>query len=107
MQPRLELGSRHRALGERVCCFLRPEPGAEVPTLDAVRAGMAEAGLGRQKWPEEVHPGDDLPRTPSGKVQKAILRQRLRTPAAHPTGPRGRRRDAGSATVEPVPSARS
>ena len=75
-------------LGERVCCFLRAEPGADVPTLDAVRAAMAEAGLGRQKWPEEVHPGDDLPRTPSGKVQKAILRQRLRTPAAHPTGPR-------------------
>ncbi|HEX5947708.1 MAG TPA: AMP-binding protein [Acidimicrobiales bacterium] len=71
-------------LGERVCCFLRPEPGADVPTLEAVRAAMAEAGLGRQKWPEEVHPGDDLPRTPSGKVQKAVLRRRLRTPAADP-----------------------
>ena len=66
-------------LGERVCTFLRVDPGTEMPTLDAVRAAMADAGLGRQKWPEAVYAGDDLPRTPSGKVQKAVLRQRLRT----------------------------
>jgi acyl-CoA synthetase len=68
-------------LGERVCAFFRVDEGAAVPTLGAVRAAMADAGLARQKWPEEVHPGDDLPRTPSGKVQKAILRQRLRAGA--------------------------
>ena len=68
-------------LGERVCAFLRPDVGAPLPSLDEVRAAMADAGLARQKWPEEVHPGDDLPRTPSGKVQKAILRQRLRATA--------------------------
>jgi acyl-CoA synthetase len=71
-------------LGERVCAFLRTDAadgdvGAGMPTLEAVRAAMADAGLGRQKWPEEVHPGDDLPRTPSGKVQKAILRRRLQS----------------------------
>ena len=65
-------------LGERVCAFVRPEPGTDVPSLDDVRAAMADAGLARQKWPEEVLAGDDLPRTPSGKVQKAILRGRLR-----------------------------
>jgi acyl-CoA synthetase (AMP-forming)/AMP-acid ligase II len=65
-------------LGERVCAFLRADVGADVPTLDAVRAAMADAGLARQKWPEEIHAGDDLPRTPSGKVQKALLRARLR-----------------------------
>ena len=65
-------------LGERVCAFVRPEPGTDVPSLDDVRAAMADAGLARQKWPEEVLAGDDLPRTPSGKVQKAVLRRRLR-----------------------------
>jgi acyl-CoA synthetase len=70
-----------RRLGERVCAFLRVDQRAEVPSLDAVRAAMGQAGLARQKWPEEVHPGDDLPRTPSGKVQKAKLRQRLRAEA--------------------------
>jgi acyl-CoA synthetase (AMP-forming)/AMP-acid ligase II len=62
-------------LGERVCAFLRADP---VPSLDDVRAAMAGAGLARQKWPEEVLPADDLPRTPSGKVQKAKLRAQLR-----------------------------
>jgi acyl-CoA synthetase (AMP-forming)/AMP-acid ligase II len=68
-------------LGERVCAFLRTGAGATVPGLTAVRDAMAAAGLARQKWPEEVHPGDDLPRTPSGKVQKAVLRERLRQAA--------------------------
>jgi acyl-CoA synthetase (AMP-forming)/AMP-acid ligase II len=68
-------------LGERVCAFLRVDEGAEVPSLDVVRQAMAAAGLARQKWPEAVHPGDDLPRTPSGKVQKAVLRRRLRADA--------------------------
>ena len=65
-------------LGERVCAFLRVDEGADLPSLDAVRNAMDAAGLARQKWPEELHAGDDLPRTPSGKVQKAVLRQRLR-----------------------------
>ena len=36
------------------------------------------AGLTRQKWPEEIRIVDELPRTPSGKIQKFVLRQRLR-----------------------------
>ena len=43
---------------------------------------MATAGLARQKWPEELRVVDELPRTPSGKVQKFALRQRLRAEAA-------------------------
>jgi hypothetical protein len=61
--------------------------GAPVPALDAVRGAMADAGLARQKWPEEVLAGDDLPRTPSGKVRTAALRLRLRA-STDPTGPR-------------------
>jgi acyl-CoA synthetase (AMP-forming)/AMP-acid ligase II len=34
--------------------------------------------LARQKWPEELRSVDEFPRTPSGKVQKFVLRQRLR-----------------------------
>jgi acyl-CoA synthetase (AMP-forming)/AMP-acid ligase II len=43
-----------------------------------VRAHLAEAGLARQKWPEELRSVDELPRTPSGKIQKFVLRQQLR-----------------------------
>ena len=46
--------------------------------LKAVRAHLEAAGLARQKWPEELRIVDDLPRTPSGKIQKFVLRERLR-----------------------------
>lgn len=64
-------------LGERVCAVVRVLPGAEPPTLDALRTAAADAGLARQKWPEQVEIVDDLPRTPSGKVKKADLRRSL------------------------------
>ena len=65
-------------MGEHGCAFFRMQPGAAAPDLEAVRAHLAEAGLARQKWPEELRVVDDLPRTPSGKVQKFVLRERLR-----------------------------
>jgi acyl-CoA synthetase (AMP-forming)/AMP-acid ligase II len=34
--------------------------------------------LAKQKWPESLRIVADLPRTPSGKVQKFRLRQQLR-----------------------------
>jgi acyl-CoA synthetase (AMP-forming)/AMP-acid ligase II len=54
------------------------QPESVVPDMDALRAHLQEAGLTRQKWPEEIRIVDELPRTPSGKVQKFVLRQRLR-----------------------------
>jgi acyl-CoA synthetase (AMP-forming)/AMP-acid ligase II len=65
-------------LGERAAAIIRPKPGSSAPSLDAIRRHMAAEGLARQKWPESVHEVVDLPRTPSGKVQKYILRRRLR-----------------------------
>ena len=65
-------------LGEHACAFVRPLPGGEPPTLDAVRAHLEGAGLARQKWPEEVRGIEEFPRTPSGKIQKFALRDRLR-----------------------------
>ena len=65
-------------LGEHGCAFFRMQPGYEAPDLAAVRAHLQEAGLARQKWPEELRSVDELPRTPSGKVQKFVLRQQLR-----------------------------
>jgi len=60
---------------------VRPAPGAEPPDLEAVRRHLAGSGLARQKWPEQLHLVDDLPRTPSGKVRKEELRRRLREAA--------------------------
>jgi acyl-CoA synthetase (AMP-forming)/AMP-acid ligase II len=65
-------------LGEHAAAIVRLRDGAVVPTLAQVRDHLAAAGLARQKWPEEIHAVDDMPRTPSGKVQKFLLRQQLR-----------------------------
>ena len=43
-----------------------------------MRAHLDQAGLARQKWPEEVRTVDDFPRTPSGKIKKYELRNQLR-----------------------------
>ncbi len=65
-------------LGERAAAVVRVRDDMTPPTLDAVRDHLARVGLARQKWPESVHVVDEFPRTPSGKVQKFRLRQRLR-----------------------------
>ena len=65
-------------LGEHGCAFFRMQPGSEAPDMDALRAHLQAAGLTRQKWPEEIRIVDELPRTASGKIQKFVLRQRLR-----------------------------
>jgi non-ribosomal peptide synthetase component E (peptide arylation enzyme) len=40
-----------------------------------MRRHLEQAGLARQKWPEELHTVDDFPRTASGKIQKFHLRR--------------------------------
>lgn len=65
-------------LGERAAAVLRLRPGAEAPSLELIREHLETAGLARQKWPESLHVVEDLPRTPSGKVQKFRLREQLR-----------------------------
>jgi acyl-CoA synthetase (AMP-forming)/AMP-acid ligase II len=64
-------------LGEHAAAVLRLKPGHPMPTIDGMRAHLAQAGLARQKWPEELHAVEDLPRTASGKVQKFILRTEI------------------------------
>jgi acyl-CoA synthetase (AMP-forming)/AMP-acid ligase II len=67
-------------LGEHACAFLRLQGGADAPDLATVRNALEAAGLARQKWPEELQVIDDFPRTASGKIQKYVLRQQLRSP---------------------------
>ena len=73
------VGAPDDRLGERACAFIRVLPGVAAPDLAAVRASLQSAGLTRQKWPEELIEIDEFPRTPSGKVQKFVLRDRLRS----------------------------
>jgi acyl-CoA synthetase len=65
-------------LGERAAAVVRLRDGRSVPSLAEVGAHLEAAGLARQKWPESIHTVAEFPRTPSGKVQKFVLRQQLR-----------------------------
>jgi cyclohexanecarboxylate-CoA ligase len=64
-------------MGEKVCAYVIPAPGAE-PTLDGIRTHLLECGLARFKLPERLELRAALPRTASGKVQKAPLREEQR-----------------------------
>jgi cyclohexanecarboxylate-CoA ligase len=64
-------------MGEKVCAFVIGQTG-EVPLLEDVRAHLLERGLARFKLPERLEVRESLPRTASGKVQKAPLREELR-----------------------------
>ena len=67
----------HPRLGEGVCAVVIPRQGAVLELADL--AGFTEsAGLARQKIPEQLVLVDDLPRTPSGKVRKDIIRKQLK-----------------------------
>jgi acyl-CoA synthetase len=66
-------------LGEHGCAFFRmADPSLAPPGLEQVRDHLRRAGLAPQKWPEELRVVEEFPRTSSGKVQKFVLRQRLR-----------------------------
>ena len=56
-------------------------PATTAPDLATVRTHLEQRGLARQKWPEDVRAITDFPRTPSGKIQKYVLRQWLREEA--------------------------
>lgn len=60
-------------LGERACVFLRLREG-ETMTLATLTAFLRAEGLARNYWPERLEITEALPKTPSGKIQKNVLR---------------------------------
>ncbi|HEX4091971.1 MAG TPA: AMP-binding protein [Trebonia sp.] len=68
------------ALGERVCAVVVARPGCTFD-VEQAREHFAAAGAARQKTPELVIVVAELPRTPSGKVRKDVLRAARRAEA--------------------------
>ena len=60
-------------LGERVCAIVVARPGCTFD-VEQAQAHFAAAGAARQKTPEVIVLAGELPRTPSGKVRKDVLR---------------------------------
>jgi acyl-coenzyme A synthetase/AMP-(fatty) acid ligase len=64
--------------GETVCACVITRPGTSL-TLEQVVEHFARRGCATQKTPEKLVILNDFPRTPSGKVRKAELRDRVKT----------------------------
>lgn len=68
------VGVPDERLGERACAFIVLKPGREVGLREVV-AFLEEHRVTKQYLPERVEIVGELPRTPSGKVQKFKLRE--------------------------------
>ena len=66
----------HTRLGEGVAVFVTLYDG-EAPALEDLTALCAGQRLAKQKWPQWLGVVKEMPKTPSGKIQKAVLRQQL------------------------------
>jgi acyl-CoA synthetase (AMP-forming)/AMP-acid ligase II len=66
-----------RRTGEKGCAFVVLRPGQTID-LAEIRRFLERAGLARQKFPEHLVTVDELPRVPSGKVSKDVLRARAK-----------------------------
>ncbi|HEV7536615.1 MAG TPA: AMP-binding protein [Acidimicrobiia bacterium] len=72
------VGMPDRVLGERACAFV--VPAGAPPTLEALCEFLrAERRISVTKLPERLELIDALPTTATGKVQKFVLRDRIRT----------------------------
>lgn len=71
------VGYPDERLGERACAFVTVENNAAVSLAD-IREWMDKNKVAKQYWPERIEIIKEIPRTPSGKIQKFILRDLLK-----------------------------
>jgi cyclohexanecarboxylate-CoA ligase len=64
-------------LGERACAFVVTAPGVEFSFAE-MRRFLDAAHVAKQYWPERLEVIEAMPRTQTGKVQKFVLRERVR-----------------------------
>lgn len=64
-------------LGERGCAVVVPR--GKAPSLKELQAHLEASGMAKPFWPEQLEIVTELPRTPIGKIQKFIIRERLWT----------------------------
>jgi cyclohexanecarboxylate-CoA ligase len=63
-------------LGERACAFVVLEDGGELDFV-AMQQYLEANRMSKPYWPERLEIVGELPRTPSGKIQKFVLRDRV------------------------------
>ncbi len=78
------VGMPDQILGERCCAFMEVKSG-ESMSLEEVRVFMEQNNVAKYKWPERIEVIGQLPRTPTGKILKYVLREEIRKKAAGET----------------------
>lgn len=68
------VGMPDERLGERCCAYVEVKSGESI-TLEEVTQFLKQEGLAKYKWPERIEVINQLPRTPTGKVLKYVLRE--------------------------------
>jgi cyclohexanecarboxylate-CoA ligase len=69
------VGLPDERLGERACAVVVPTNPSAPPDLADLTAQLSAARMARHFWPEHLVIVEELPKTPSGKVQKYVLRE--------------------------------
>ncbi len=69
-------------LGERACAFVVLRGGASLD-FDGMRHYLDACQVAKHYWPERLEIIGEMPRTPSGKIQKYVLRERAKTLRPH------------------------
>jgi cyclohexanecarboxylate-CoA ligase len=64
-------------LGERACAFVVPGEGADLD-FETMLEYLDSCRVSKTYWPERLELVESLPRTPSGKIQKFVLRAQAR-----------------------------
>jgi cyclohexanecarboxylate-CoA ligase len=65
-------------LGERACAFVVTAEGTDDLSFAGMQRFLDEAHMAKQYWPERLEIIEVMPRTQTGKVQKFVLRERIR-----------------------------
>ena len=68
------VGMPDSRLGERGCAFATLRPGQEL-TLEDICVFLGEQKMAKQYFPERLEIVSEMPRTPSGTIQKFMLRE--------------------------------
>lgn len=61
-------------MAERACAFVTLRPGERL-TLEQMRSHLAGEGVSKHFWPERLEVIEKMPWTPTGKIQKFVLRE--------------------------------
>lgn len=71
------IGMPDDRLGERICTFIVPVPGEDLPTLESIADYLDSIGVAKRLRPEHIEFIDEIPMTESGKVKRHQLADEL------------------------------